>query len=115
MFRSEAQRARACRALCRRARRPEMWTDAGPTEVAIEIMEANGGPLSSGERIVILAAWAFWNGCGGVSFADVIERLDGPNLRAIAGLMQALSSGGAAIDQWLATLEAELEREERRR
>lgn len=114
MFRSEAQRARACGALCARARLPWMWTDAGPTEQAIEIMEANGGPLSSGERVVILAAWAFWNGHAGVTFADVIERLDGPNLRAIAGLMAALASGGAAIDQWLAGIDAELAREMRR-
>lgn len=111
MFRSEAQRARACRALCARARLPWMWTEAGPSEQAIETMEANGGPLSSGERVVALSAWAFWNGHDGVSLADVIERLDGPNLRAIAGLMLALDGGGAEIEQWLAGIEGELERE----
>lgn len=114
MFRSEAQRARACRALCQKARLPWMWTETGPSEQAIEIMEANGGPLSSGERVVLLAAFAFWNGHAGVSFADVIERLDSPNLRAIASLMLALDGGGAEIDQWLAGVERELEREGRR-
>jgi hypothetical protein len=88
-----------------------MWTESGPSEAAIAIMEANGGPLSSGERVVILAAWAFWNGHDGVSFADVVERLDSPNLRAIGGLMTALSSGGAAVDAWLAGVERELGRE----
>ena len=106
MFRTEAQRARACAALCRRARLGGMWSESGPTEDAIAAMESNGGALSSGERVVVLAAWAFWNGHGGLSFADVIERLDGPNLRAIAHLMLALDAGGAAIDEWLAKMEA---------
>jgi hypothetical protein len=114
VFRSEAQRARACRALCARARMPWMWTDAGPTEQAIEIVEKNGGPLSSGERIMVLTAWAFWNGDGGATVADVVERLDGPNLRAIGGLMIALGGGGAAVDQWLVAIETELAREVRR-
>jgi hypothetical protein len=73
-------------------------------------MESNGGALSSGERVVILAAWAFWNGHDALSFADVVECLDGPNLRAIAHLMLALDAGGAAIDAWLARLEQELDR-----
>jgi hypothetical protein len=91
-----------------------MWTEAGPTEAAIEIMETGGGPLSSGERIMVLAAWAFWNGHGGATVADVIERLDGPNLRAIATLMLALDRGGVAVDQWVTGIETELEREGRR-
>ena len=114
MFRSEAQRARACRALCRRARMPGMWSETGPTEEAIAALESNGGPLSSGERIMILCAWAFWNGGGELTVADVVERLDGRNLSAVGGLMVALASGGAAIEGWLVKMEEQLEREGRR-
>ena len=101
MFRSEAQLARVCRALCERVRLDGMWTDAGPTETAIALMESNGGPLSSGERIVLLAAWAVWNSHDGARFADVIYRLDGRNLVAIGTLLIAVASSGAAIDTWL--------------
>jgi hypothetical protein len=94
---------------------PWMWTERGPTSEAIQIMEANGGPLSSGERVVALAAWAFWNGHDGVSFADVVERLDGRNLRAVAGLMAALASGGTAIEEWIIHAENELWRARVRR
>ena len=51
MFRSDAQLARACRVLCEGVRLEGMWTEAGPSETAIALMEADGGPLSSGERI----------------------------------------------------------------
>jgi len=78
-----------------------MWTDGGPTETAIALMEANGGPLSSGERIVLLAAWAVWNGHDGARFADVVYRLDGRNLVALGTLLIAVASSGAAIDTWL--------------
>ncbi len=105
MFRSEAQLARVCRALCERVRLDGMWTDAGPTETAIALMESNGGPLSSGERIVLLAAWAVWNGHDGARFADVIYRLDGRNLVAIGTLLIAVASSGAAIDTWLEKME----------
>ena len=101
MFRSEAQLASVCRALCERVRLDGMWTDGGPTETAIALMEANGGPLSSGERIVLLAAWAVWNGHDGARFADVVYRLDGRNLVALGTLLIAVASSGAAIDTWL--------------
>jgi hypothetical protein len=101
VFSSEAQLARVCRALCERVRLDGMWTETGPTDTAIALMEANGGPLSSGERIVLLAAWSVWNGHDGARFADVVYRLDGRNLVALGTLLVAVASGGAAIDAWL--------------
>ena len=105
MFRSEAQLARACQALCRQARIERMWTSTGPTDEAIALFEAGGGPLSNGERVVLFTAWAFWNGDGNATLADVIYRLDATNLRRIATLMLALAQGGLAIDHWIATCE----------
>ena len=103
MFRSEAQRARACHALCSMARLERLWTSTGPTPEAIALFEAGGGPLSSGEQVVLFAAWAFWNGDCNATLADVIFRLDPSNLRTIATLMLALGQGGHAIERWIAT------------
>jgi hypothetical protein len=83
-----------------------LWTPTGPTTEAIEILDAQGGPLSSGERVVLFAAWAFWNGATDATLADVIYRLDDTNLRAIATLMLALAQGGHAIDKWIAASES---------
>jgi len=85
-----------------------MWTSTGPTAEAIALLEAGGGPLSSGERVVLFAAWAFWNGTGNATLTDVVYRLDAPNLRGIATLILALAQGGHAIDQWIATCENRL-------
>jgi hypothetical protein len=84
-----------------------MWTPNGPTEEAISLFEAGGGPLSSGERIILLAAWAFWNSAEKAVLADVIYRLDDKNLRAVATLMLAVADGGGAIDEWIAAMEEE--------
>jgi hypothetical protein len=111
MFRTEAQRACVCTALCDVARLDEMWTVSGPTERAIALLESDGGPLSSGERIVLLSAWQLWSGEGKVTLGDVAYRLDGRNLRAIGTLLVAVAGGGAAIDAWLAGVERELARE----
>jgi len=60
MFRDDEQSARACRALMATARLEGLWTNEGPTLRAAELLDSGGGPLSSGERIVLLAAFAFW-------------------------------------------------------
>jgi len=67
------------------------------------LFEAGGGPLSSGEQVVLVAAWAFWNGDRKATLADVIFRLDPSNLPRVASLMLALGQGGTAIKRWIAT------------
>jgi hypothetical protein len=64
VFRDDEQLSRACRALLASVRHAELWTRSGPTPEAMALLERDGGPLSSGERIVLLAAFAFWNGSG---------------------------------------------------
>lgn len=112
MFRCEAQLARACRALCDRAGLGRMWTASGPSDEAIALFEAGGGPLSSGESVVLLSAWAFWNSAEKATLADVVYRLDDKNLRAVATLMLAVAGGGHAIDEWLAAMEQDTGRAE---
>lgn len=106
MFRSDSQLARACRALCRHAGIERMWTPNGPTDEAVALLDAGGGPLSSGERVVLMVAWAFWNSAEQATLADVVYRLDTRNLGAVATLMLAVAHGQHAIDQWIAAMDS---------
>lgn len=105
MFRSDEQLARTCRALCSLAGLGSLWTLEGPSPRAMALLEADGGPLSSGERVVVLAAWNIWNGSGNVSLSDVVHRLDDRCLAALGSLLVAIAGGGSAIDRWLAAIE----------
>jgi hypothetical protein len=101
MFRDDQQLARACRALLATVRLERLWDQRGPTSEASKLLEANGGPLSSGERVVLLAAWAFWNGSGGLTVAEVLERLDTEPAEALCFLVMASRYGADAVDDWL--------------
>ena len=101
MFRDDPQLALACRTLLASVRLERLWTDQGPTAEATELLEADGGPLSSGERVMLLAAWACWNGSGGVTLADVLERLDAYHAEALCFLVLASKYGTDAVDDWL--------------
>lgn len=111
MFRNDQQIARAARVLCGRLPRlRDAWTEEGPSSEALALMEANGGPLSSGERAMLLAAFTFWNGArdektgqGRLAFVDVLDALDGEHMRCLAELMIAAADGADAVDAWLRT------------
>ena len=102
MFESDAESARVCRALCACGGLRELWTPTGPTDDAIALLAADGGPLSGGERTMLLVAWAVWNGDGAIPLGEVISRLDGRALRAVGALLMAIASGEGAIERWLA-------------
>jgi hypothetical protein len=101
MFHDDHQLARACRALLQTVGLQRLWTEHGPSDSAMELLEADGGPLSSGERVMLLAAFAFWNGSGGLTFVDVIERLDRERGEALGSLLMASYEGPTAIDEWV--------------
>ncbi len=100
---SEAKRlSKVCLALLGRVRLARLWTEKGPTQEARELLDQNGGPLSSGERVVLLVAWALWNGAGNLTVAELVERLFGSHLAAIGTLLVSMSHGRDGIDDWLA-------------
>jgi hypothetical protein len=101
MFRDDHQLARACRALLATVCLDHLWSQDGPTSRARDLLERDGGPLSSGERVMLLAAWAFWNGSGGLTLAEVLERLDAEPAEALCFLMMASKYGADAVDDWL--------------
>lgn len=108
MFRSDQQLARTCRALCSLAGLGSLWTLEGPSPQAMTLLETDGGPLSSGERAVVLAAWNIWNGSGNVNLSDVVHRLDDRCLAALGALLVAAAGGAGEIDRWLELTENRL-------
>lgn len=108
MFRSDDQLARVCGALCALVGLGSLWTIEGPSPRAIALLESDGGPLSSGERIMVLAAWNIWNDSGKVSLGDAIHRLDDRSLAVLGALLVAVAGGANGIDRWLALTESRL-------
>lgn len=104
MWASDRQAARAIRVLLATVRLEDLWTLDGPTERAIELRDADGGPLSSGERLLLLTAWDLWEApvAGkGVRLADLMYIIDNERLSLLFSLVLALTEGSAAVDRWL--------------
>ncbi len=98
-FRDERQAVAACRVLCQRAGLRQAFKDEGPTPRAVAWLEGRE-PLSGGERTVLRAAFAFWNGNEGASLADAL-RLDADRLADVASLLSAWNVGALAVDEWI--------------
>jgi hypothetical protein len=101
MFRDDLQLANCCRALLAQVRLERLWTNAGPTSEALSLLDRDGGPLSSRERIMLLAAFAFWNGRGGLRLAEILETLDLQPTKAICALAIAVKHGAEHVDSRL--------------
>ena len=101
MFRDDEQTGRACRALLAMVRLEKLWANHRPTPAALELLAGDGGTLSSSERIVLLAAFAFWNGEGSLRLAEIVMHLDVEPSEAICALVVAVKQGSDAVDEWL--------------
>jgi hypothetical protein len=102
LFRDDRQTAAAVRVLLRAVRLDHLWTEAGPTDEALALLDARGGAMSHGEALVLLAAFDFWNGQGKALLAELLAVLDADRTRLVAMLMIAAADGPAAVDRWLA-------------
>lgn len=102
MFRDDRQIAACARVLLARVGLAYLWALNGPTERACEMYDASagGGPLSSGERAMLLLAFALWNGGRHLVAADLLS-LDDGNLAAVGTLLSAVAMGSEAVDVWL--------------
>jgi hypothetical protein len=85
-----------------------LWTDDGPTREALDLLDSDGGPLSSGERIMLLAAFTFWNGRRSLSLAEILETLDVEPSEMVCALLVAVKRGPDAVDDWLVEYEPAL-------
>ncbi len=84
--------ARACRILLAGVRLERLWTAEGPTAKARELLASNGGPLTQGERTVLLIAWTFWNGSARAALAKELEQLPVEPLEALRLLVKLSTS-----------------------
>jgi hypothetical protein len=106
MFRNDRQVARALRVLLAPLHLGALWTEDGPTDRATELREEDGATLSSGERTMLLAAWAFWNGNAPTLRFDALLGLDNANTEALCSLLVVITQDEAAIEEWIARSEA---------
>lgn len=106
MFRDEQQTSRALRVLLTPMRLGHLWTDEGPTDGAVELLSQDGGAFSSGERTMILVAWAIWSGHAPTLRFDALLGLDNTNTEALCSLLVVMTHDEAAIEAWIARPEA---------
>lgn len=107
MFRDEAQTHAAIRTLLDTL--PglgRLWTDTGPTDEAVRLVETRGGALSSGEALLVFVAFDLWNGQGGAQLGRVFHILSAEPLAALGLLLAAVTRGPDAIDAWIAAQRA---------
>jgi len=103
MFANDRQTSRAILVLFRLVPALDgLWTVDGPTPEALEMYEAGGGPLSSGEASLLLAAFALWNTANEtLSFARLYRTLSGQPFEALLTLLLAVDKGDGAVETWL--------------
>lgn len=104
-FRDDAQACRAIAALLEASELPPLrglWTPTGPTSEAVELVEAGGGAMSSGEAVMLRAAFDFWNGQGGATLDALLHTLDPRRAGLVCGLVLAVHEGGEAVERWIA-------------
>jgi hypothetical protein len=78
--------------------------------LARDLAEHGGGPLSSGERLLLLVAWSLWSACNHVTVGEVFYNLDSRSLTMLGKLMIAAGRGAEAIEAWLAETEEVMQR-----
>lgn len=106
MWRDDSQASEAIWTLLQRAQLPalqQIWGHyTGPSNQAWELYDAKGGPLSSGEKAMLFAAFAFWNGSEGLDFSTLVHGpLDSKRARLLCELAIAVQEGGGAIERWI--------------
>lgn len=101
--------SRGLHALLSLAHLGHLWTEDGPTDGAWSFYQKNGGPLSRGERTLLLAAFAIWNSKNRkASFAEVVQ-LD-TRLEALLSFTLACGNGNEGVEAWIADAGARRER-----
>lgn len=97
MWRSEKARTRAILVmLAPHHALAGLWTYDGPTDLALTYLERDGGPLSSGEAVLLRAAFDLWNGTGRCTVDALLSTLDARTLRAVAMALLARDGGAEA-------------------
>ncbi len=94
MWASESARCKAIRTMLQTTPGvARLWGASGPTQQACELLDQGGGYLSSGERVLLRAAFDLWNGRGACQVGDLLDTLDEKRLRAVAVALLARDGG----------------------
>ncbi len=108
VFANDRGRYAVCCLFMRVCRRPDLWNDAGPSILGQKLRASGGATLSPGERVMLLATFAFFGGDEMLHFAE-LARLDPPSLYAVGSLLAASAVDAMApdrsptcVDLWLA-------------
>lgn len=101
-FRDVSQRSMVCRTFLDRAGLGHIWEEDGPSEQAEKLREQDGGPLTSVERIVLLLAFAIWEGDRALTFVE-LQTVDQGKLQAVGMLLTTMGMVTLAIDSWLSS------------
>src|SRR5262249_1374696 len=83
LSRGKRQLAIACKRLVARAGLARLWTEDGPTNEARTLLGAGHGTLPPRERLLLLAAWAFWDGSESERLADALRSPNGDPLEEL--------------------------------
>ena len=93
-FKNDVQLSGFCAAVLGQRLAGNLWSPQGPTREAVRLYQEDGGYLSSGERVLLLAAFSFWNTFHNDKLRFVeLMKLDGDNLVRVADALRAMGTG----------------------
>ena len=103
---NQEQISRICNVLLASVGKGALWRSDQPTTKALSLRTSSGGMFEPEERVMLLLAWAIWDGGGGLKVSDLIQKLERPRLALVGSLLSAMAQGSAAMAAWLAEHEA---------
>jgi hypothetical protein len=98
----EDRLTRICNVLLASVGKSALWREGQPTTKALSLRNSSGGMFAAEERVMLLLAWAVWDGGGGLKLADVLKTLSPQRLALVGALLSAMAAGPEAMDTWLA-------------
>lgn len=104
MFRDNSQRVAALRKLLALRGIESLWSATGPTGHAYMILDHDDDSLPTDERRLLLLCFDLWRSQGRVLPREASHGLNGEVAEALSSLLQAVESGDAAVDAWIASL-----------
>lgn len=101
-FRDERQRARVCQILCERVGIAGAFTaHEGPTILARRILRHDQHLYNRAQVVMVLLAWALWDGSGELGVPVLIYTLDREHMQAVASVLLEIGNGPRSLDEWI--------------
>jgi hypothetical protein len=104
LFRDNSQRVAVLRKLLAVRRIESLWSATGPTGQAYMVLDRDDNSLPADERRLLLLCFELWTSQGRVLHREASHGLNGEVAVALSSLLQAVESGDAAVDAWIASM-----------